>query len=114
MSEKMKKKVRPTWATVKELEDTVSLLLKENYAWRRKYRELVKRKDLPDKGFVKGEDYDRLYQKKDTLEQSNKLMEYEMQRIKAKNENLEKTNVELKRDIDYLENRSWWRRLFNY
>lgn len=59
------------------------------------------------------EDNKALRDKNATLEQSNKLMEIELDRLRSANKSLNDLNDDHLHEIGYLKSRGFWRRLFN-
>jgi len=117
----LKKRVRPTLRQIRLLEEKVRLLDEIIITHCKEKSEL---KDHLDE--VKGcnekmakdlailqEDNEKLKAKNTTLEQSNKLMEDELDRQKRTNENLSAFNDQYKKRITDLENRGFWARVFN-
>jgi len=117
----LKKRVRPTLCQIRLLEEKVKLLDEIIITHCKEKSEL---KDHLDE--VKGcnekmakdlailqEDNEKLKSKNTTLEQSNKLMEDELDRQKRANENLSAFNDQYKKRITDLENRGFWARVFN-
>lgn len=99
MSEK--KYERPTKGQMKVLEESLAAL-----------KEVIEKKDAyinEREKVIKS-----LNEEISTLNQSNKLMELEIARLNDSNKRITGLNEQLKEDIEYLETRSWWRRLFNY
>ena len=117
----LKKRVRPTLCQIRLLEEKVRLLDEIIITHCKEKSEL---KDHLDE--VKGcnekmakdlailqEDNEKLKAKNTTIEQSNKLMEDELNRQKRANENLSAFNDQYKKRITELENRGFWARVFN-
>ena len=117
-----KKRVRPTLSQVRVLEAKVRLLdevndqickekvelkdhLSDVKACNEKYAAELKR--------LEG-DNQALREKNTTLEQSNKLMEAELGRLRAANKSLNDLNDDRLREIEYLNNRGFWARVFNW
>ena len=88
-----KKRFRPTLTAYRALENEVS-----------KFKEMNAR-------LVR--DNQSLVDKNATLDQSNKLMEFELKRLREANEQLSKMNKNLRRECQYLQSRGFWKRLFN-
>lgn len=98
--EENRKRVRPTWAKVRELEakladqiDGTSLLVKDCDEWREKFRKL------------KGQN--------ETLEKSNKFLGYAMEKLRKEMDELEKKNDGLCDELYCLRERGFWARVFN-
>ena len=118
----VKKRVRPTLSQVRVLEAKVRLLdevndqickekvelkdhLSDVKACNEKYAAELKR--------LEGDNRD-LREKNTTLNQSNKLMEDELKRLRSAIESLNEINNKTQAEIDYLNNRGFWARVFNW
>lgn len=118
----VKKRVRPTLSQVRILETKVRLLdeiidadskekvkLKEHLsdvkACNEKYANELKRLESDNK---------ELREKNTTLNQSNKLMEVELKRLRSAIESLTELNQKNQAEINYLNSRGFWARLFNW
>lgn len=88
-----KKRVRPTWAMIKALEDKV-----------KEKDELLQ---------LYGERYSMATDKVDVLEKSNKLMEQELDRLRDELETQRKNNKKHWILWQKLKRRGFWARLFN-
>jgi len=98
-----KKRFRPSLTAYRALENEVSELKEEivrHETMRVKYCGLV-------------DDNESLRRKNTTLEKSNDLMAMELDRLREANEQLSKINVQLNSDIQHLQSRGFWKRLFN-
>jgi len=111
--EEKKKRWRPSLTAYRELEkklesqiEGTSQLVKDCDAWREKYRGVVD-------GYVPVSKYNDLLAKNNTLEQSNKLMEDELNRVREANVSLGKKCAELSNKLSELLSRGWFARLFN-
>jgi hypothetical protein len=118
----VKKRVRPTLSQVRFLEEKVRLLdeivdedskekvkLKEHLsdmkACNEKYANELKRLESDNK---------ELREKKATLDQSNNLMKIELDRLRDRLKTAEKGWREGKEEVERLNNRGFWARLFNW
>lgn len=116
MEQQKKKRVRPTVAQVIALEKTIDEYRNAHIEFKKKIDELERenrrlqnwRDDMVD-----GSKYNDLMAKNHTLEQSNALMEKELERLQESlNLALDVAKTERDKRIQ-LENRSWLDRLFN-
>lgn len=118
----VKKRVRPSLSQVRILEEKVRLLdeivdedskekvkLKEHLsdmkACNEKYANELKRLESDNK---------ELREKNTTLNQSNKLMDVELKRLRSAIESLTELNQKNQAEINYLNSRGFWARLFNW
>lgn len=135
-----KKRVRPTWEQVrkleaeiaelksigemdvnwleekKQLEETIHMQCQELRGWKEQYDELSKKCESTEKPAVMHdmeEACKKLEAKCATLEESNRLMEEELSRVKHANEELGRVNTRINEELTHLKSRGFWERLFN-
>jgi len=101
-----KKRSRPTWTQVRELEarlesqvEGTSRLVAELNAWREKYRAVS--------------DGDKLLRERNALARSNTLMKEELDRLRERCDEYRSQNEGLSGRLRLLESRGFWSRLFN-
>ena len=105
-----KKRFRPTLTAYRALENEVSLLKEEN-------ANLKSVSNIPEVVRIANDrlttENKSLREKNETLKQSNELMEDELARLREANYELSKINRQMSRECQYLQSRSFWKRLFN-
>lgn len=104
--EEKKKRWRPSLTAYREMEETVHRQCVELDAWRDKYRELEKSKVRTVKGSVSQLEYDAL------LEKYNKELLYH-DVLSREMSDLQETVACLKAEVERLESRGFWARVFN-
>lgn len=115
-----KKRVRPTWTQVRTLEaqlaeqiEGTSRLVKDCYLWREKYQKLFA-EYMELKSATDDNDIIRsLRDKNTTLERSNDLVKTELDLREAKYKILEEALEERTAEVERLQSRGFWDRLFN-
>ena len=104
--EEKKKRWRPSLTEYRKLE-------KDRDSWQEKYLDL-KENTLPEYDRIASENRVKDLQGKIAqLEQSNALMEDELNRVRNANRQLSKFNDDYKLQITALKNRSLWKRIIN-
>lgn len=112
-----KKRVRPTWALVRELEATVERQCEELRGWRKQCDELVKAKEKADAeagknltelnlnlhNYVEKASYDKMKQAYEKLQRESE----------GEKRILLRGISELREKVDFYENRTFFERLFN-
>lgn len=112
--EEKKKRWRPSLTAYRELEkklaeqiEGTSQLVKDCDAWREKYCELEKQ--VTGLKAWNGDSSDKI----SVLDQSNKLMEEELNRVRNQRDELQKVNQRNLAYIERMESRGWFARLLN-
>ena len=114
MAEEKKKRVRPTVAQVKQLQDALERQMestKKNYISWKECEEKLRNQLIADKDLAK--QVRDLKERNVTLEQSNILMESELAILRSKVTLLEEVADNRAAEVFRLQNRGFWRRLFN-
>lgn len=110
----VKKRVRPTLTQVRDLESGLENERKLHIHFS---KEAGRLKAVADGLEIKVKDsldqIDRLTSENRTLQQSNTLIEKELERQKKANSELSKFNDQYKEELAALKGRGFWRRLFN-
>lgn len=109
-----KKRVRPTKADIKKLEDVIERQCAELRGWKEKYDTLTE--DCAMQILAKNRIIDECIGLKccnHALEQSNELMEAELKRLRLRIENLKDERIDLKCEITALKKRNLLQRVFN-
>lgn len=104
-----KKRWRPSLGEYRELEEVIHRQCVELDAWRDKYREL---KDMMDKEMPSGT-YQEVVSRCLAAERSNTLLTEEIERQRHTISNMEYQVREKDGELFKLQNRSFWKRLFN-
>lgn len=117
MSEKSKR-VRPTVGQVREMEEVVHRQCVELNEWRDAYRGLsadyekamsvIRKEDI-----VSGEQYRELQDRNNVLERSNGMLEKELDRHRMLCDESDKMYNDALDEIERLNGRGFWKRLFN-
>jgi len=109
-----KKRVRPTVAQVREMEEVIHQQCVDLNGWREKYRELVdSNKILARCAGDPVKIVNELRCKNETLEKSNLFLEQEISRLRDENDSIVMKCKDLCDEVISLKHRGFWSRLFN-
>ena len=118
--EEKKKRWRPSLTQYRELQtkldeqiEGTSLIVADCHGWRAKYRSIIEEISKGNDKKVLRDHIEALECENKALRHSNEMMETELDKMRASDNEFARENRELRDEVFYLRNRGFWARVFN-